>query len=87
MIKEVNQVCGKLNDVLGISVTFPNPGKRAVKAAALFNFISGAGLMAAGAAFSSKWCAALGGLGIASSIILRKEISHKSNDKKQRCQS
>lgn len=81
MIKEVNQVCGKLNEALGFSVKLPNPGKKAVKSAALCNLIAGAGLIAAGAAFSSKWCAALGGLGIVSSIILRKEGSHKSNDK------
>ena len=83
MIKEVNQVCGKLNEVLGISVNrrLPNPGKKAVKFAAVCNLIAGAGLIAAGAVFSSKWCTALGGLGIVSSIILRKEGSHKPNDK------
>lgn len=71
MIKKVNQFCGKLNKVLGITVTLPNPDKKAVKSAALCNLIAGAGLMAAGAVFSSKWCAALGALGITSSIILR----------------
>ena len=76
----VNQVCGKLNEVLGISVRLPNPGKKAVKSAAVCNLIAGAGLIAAGAVFSSKWCAALGGLGIVSSIILRKE-GNKPNDK------
>lgn len=81
MIKEVNQVCGKLNEVLGISVTLPNPSKKTVKAARLCNFIVGAGLIATGAVFSSKWCAALGGVGIVSSIILRKDSGHKSNDK------
>lgn len=81
MIKEVNQICGKLNEALGLSVSLPNPGKKALKSAAFCNFIAGAGLMAAGAAFSSKWCVALGGLGIAGSIILGKESSHKSNDK------
>ena len=55
MIKEVNQVCGKLNEALGFSVKLPNPGKKAVKSAALCNLIAGAGLIAAGAAFSSKW--------------------------------
>lgn len=81
MMKEVNQVCGKLNKALGISVILPNPSEKAMKTASLCNFIVGAGLMAAGAAFSSKCCAALGGLGIASSILLRKESTHKSNDK------
>lgn len=51
MIKEVNQVCGKLNEVLGISVRLPNPGKKAVKSAAVCNLIAGAGLIAAGAVF------------------------------------
>ena len=81
MIKEVNQACGKLNESFGITVRLPNPGKKAVKSAAVCNLIAGAGLIAAGVAFSSKWCAALGGLGIVSSIILRKEGSHKSIDK------
>lgn len=81
MIKEVNQACGKLNEALGISVRLPNPGKKAVKSAAVCNLIAGAGLIAAGAVFSSKWCAAFGGLGIVSSIILRKESSHKPNDR------
>ena len=81
MIKEVNQVCGKLNETLGISVNLPNPGKKVVKSAALCNLIAGAGLISAGAVFSSKWCVALGGLGIVGSIILRKEDSHKPNDK------
>ena len=52
MIKEVNQVCGKLNEVLGISVRLPNPGKKTVKSAAVCNLIAGAGLIAAGAVFS-----------------------------------
>lgn len=81
MIKEVNQVCGKLNKVLGISVILPNPSEKAIKTASLCNFIVGVGLMAAGAFFSSKCCTALGGLGIASSILLRKESRHKSDGK------
>lgn len=81
MIKEVNQVCGKLNEALGILVTLPNPDKKAVRAAALCNLIGGVGLVAAGAAFSSKWCAVLGGLGIAGSIVLRKESSDSSDGK------
>ena len=55
MIKEVNQVCGKLDEALGISVRLPNPDKKAVKSAAVCNLIAGAGLIVAGAAFSSKW--------------------------------
>ena len=81
MIKEVNQACGKLNEALGISVRLPNPGKKAVKSAAVCNLIAGAGLIAAGAVFYSKWCAGLRGFGIVSSIIMRKEGSHKPNDK------
>ena len=81
MIKEANQACGKLNEALGISVRLPNSGKKAVKSAAVCNLIAGAGLFAAGAVFSSKWCVALGGLGIVSSLILQKEGSHIPNDK------
>lgn len=81
MVKEVNQVCGKLNKALGIAVTLPNPSSKTLKTAMVCNLVVGAGLVATGIIFSSKWCAALGGVGIVSSIILRKEGSHKSNDK------
>lgn len=73
MIKEVNQACEKLNDTLGISVELPNPKKNTLKKASICNFMIGAGLVAAGIIFPSKSCAILGGIGILSSIVLRKE--------------
>lgn len=75
MIKEVNQACEKLNDTLGISVELPNPKKNTLKRASVCNFIVGAGLVAAGIVFPSKSCAVLGGIGILSSIVLRREQS------------
>lgn len=75
MIKEVNQACKKLNNTLGISVELPNPKKKALKMAAVCNLIVGAGLVAAGIIFSSKSCAALGGISVISSAVLRKENS------------
>ena len=80
MIKEVNQVCEKLNHTLGISVTLPNPEKKALKAAAVCNFIAGAGLAAAGIVFSSKSCALLGGVSVISSVVLRKESKNKAHE-------
>ncbi len=73
MIKEVNHVCGKLNETLGISVPLPNPGRKTLKTASMCNFVAGAGLVAASVVFSSKWCAVLGGISIVSSIVLRQE--------------
>lgn len=73
MIKEVNRACEKLNDTLGISVELPNPKKNTLKRASVCNFIIGAGLVAAGVIFPSKSCAVLGGIGILSSIVLRRE--------------
>ncbi len=75
MIKEVNRACEKLNDTLGISVELPNPKKNTLKRASVCNFIVGAGLVAAGIVFPSKSCAVLGGIGILSSIVLRREQS------------
>lgn len=81
MIKEVNHACGKLNEKLGISVPLPNPGKKTLNTASVCNFAAGAGLVAAGIVFSSKWCAVLGGIGIVSSVVLRRENGGKSAER------
>lgn len=73
MIKEVNHICDELNEKLGVSVSLPNPQKKTLKTASACNFVVGAGLVAAGVVFSSKWCAVLGGIGIVSSVVLRQE--------------
>ena len=73
MIKEVNHTCEKLNEKLGISVPLPTPEKKTLQAASMYNFVVGTGLVAAGVVFSSKWCAVLGGAGIISSVVLRRE--------------
>ena len=73
MVKEVNHACEKLNEKLGVSVSLPNPQKKTLKTASVCNFVVGAGLVAAGVVFSSKWCAVLGGIGIVSSVVLRQE--------------
>lgn len=77
MVKEVNQVCGKLNKALGIAVTLPNPSSKTLKTAMVCNLVVGAGLVATGIIFSSKWCVALGGIGVISSVVLQKENSNK----------
>lgn len=73
MIKKVNRACEKLNDTLGISVTLPNPGRKALKTVMICNFIVGAGLLVTGIVFSSKGCAVLGGIEVISGAVLRKE--------------
>ncbi len=83
MIKEVNQICEKLNKKLGISITLPDSSNKAYKTAALCNFIVGTGLIVTGTVLTSKNCLILGGLGIASSVILRKESRQKPNDNHQ----
>lgn len=81
MIKEVNHACEKLNKKLGISVPLPNPVKKTLKTASMCNFVAGTGLVAASVVFSSKWCAMLGGIGIVSSVVLRREKGGKSDEK------
>ncbi|MDE7318401.1 MAG: hypothetical protein K2N46_01560 [Lachnospiraceae bacterium] len=79
MIKEINQACEKLNHTLGVSVKLPNPNRKTLKAAAVYNLMVGAGLVAAGIVYSSKSCALLGGMSMISSIVLRKESRNKAN--------
>lgn len=81
MIKEINKTCGELNERLGISIPLPNPGKKTLKMTSVCNFVVGVGLMAAGAVSSSKWCAVLGGIGIISSVVLRRESDSKKDEK------
>lgn len=73
MIKEVNQACEKLNTTLGLSVTLPTPKKKALKMAAVGNFMASAGLVAAGIIFTSKSCAVLGSISLINGIVLQKE--------------
>lgn len=81
MIKKVNHACKKMNEKLGISVPLPNPKKEPLKAASVCNFVVGAGLVATGVMFSSKWCAVLGGIGLVSSVVLHQEKGGKSDEK------
>ena len=78
MIKEVNQACKRLNEKLGISVTLPNPGKKALRNAAACNLIAGASLIAAWVLLPSRCCAVLGGIGLVSSAVLRNESGRKN---------
>ena len=80
MFKEVNKACEKLNDTLGISVELPNPKKKALKTAAVCNFVVGVGLVAAGILFPSKSCALLGGISVISSVVLKKESKNKPHE-------
>ena len=80
MVKEVNQACKTLNEKLGISVPLPNPQKKTLKTASACNFVVGAGLVAAGVVFSSKWCAVLGGIGLVSSVVLRHESGGRKDE-------
>lgn len=76
MIKELNQTCKKVNDALGVSVKLPEPRKGTLKATSTLNWVVGTGLVAAGIVCSSKWCIAIGGLGIVSSFVQRHEAKN-----------
>lgn len=73
MIKELNKACKKVNDNLGVSIELPEPRKNTLKAAGVLNFVVGTGFIATGIILSSKWCVAIGSLGIVSSIVQRHE--------------
>lgn len=76
MIKELNQTLQRVNDTLGVSVKLPEPRKGTLKATATLNGIVGTGLVVVGIVCSSKWCIALGGLGIVGSIVQRNELKN-----------
>lgn len=73
MIKELNQACEKVNHIFGVSVKLPNPKKKTLKAAAVYNFIIGVGLVVAGIVLRVRSCALLGAVSVISSAVLRKE--------------
>lgn len=73
MIKELNQACEKVNHIFGVSVKLPNPKKKTLKVAAVYNFIIGVGLVVAGIVLRVRSCALLGGVSVISSVVLRKE--------------
>lgn len=73
MIKELNKACKKVNDNLGVSIELPELRKNTLKAAGVMNFVVGTGFIATGIILSSKWCVAIGSLGIVSSIVQRHE--------------
>lgn len=73
MIKQMNNICKTFGERLGIFITLPDPGRKTLYAAMIGNFTLGAGLIAAGIIFSSKWCAALGGISMLNGVVLRQE--------------
>lgn len=73
MIKELNKACEKMNHIFCVSVKLPNPKKKTLKAAAVYNYIIGVGLVVAGIVLRIKSCALLGGVSVISSAVLRKE--------------
>jgi hypothetical protein len=77
MIKELNQTCEKLNNLFRISVKLPTPNRNALNASSILNFITGAGLIAAGVIYAQKWCAVVGGISIVSSVVLKHEAQKK----------
>lgn len=73
MIKELNKACKKVSEILGVSIELPKTRKNTLKVAGILNFVVGTGFVATGIILSSKWCVAVGGLGIVSSIVQRHE--------------
>lgn len=82
MIKKFNRACEKLNKKMGVSITLPDPEKKTLKAASMWNFAVGAGLVVAGVVRASKWCAALGGISMISSVVLQRESGSGKDEKK-----
>lgn len=77
MINKINKLCENLNNALGISVSLPNPGKKALKTAMVCNLTAGTCLIMAGTVSSSKWYTILGSICIISTIILQRENNNK----------
>lgn len=73
MIKKLNKACKKVNDNLGVSIELPELRKSTLKVAGILNFVVGTEFVTAGIMRPSKWCLAVGGLGIVSSIVQRHE--------------
>ena len=77
MIDEVNDACKKLNKGLGVPVSPPNPGEKALGRASAVNVVLGIGLVAVGALSSLKWCAVLGIAAIGSSAVMAWESKRR----------
>lgn len=79
-IKDINKVCKKMNRALGISIALPEPDEKALRASAVRGLAVGAALAAAGMVFSSKWCMAMGAVGIAGGAVQWWESGVSSDD-------
>lgn len=73
MYDVMDSACEKANDVTGVSVKFPRPGKRSLKASVVTNAVTGTGCIIFGMVTPYKWTIILGGLGIASSVIINSK--------------
>lgn len=60
-----------MNDILGVSIELLEPRKNTLKVTGVLNFVVETGFVVTGIILSLKWCVAVGGLGIVSSIVQR----------------
>ena len=78
MIEHVNRICGRLNKALGLSVSLPDPDEKALRAASFRSLALGTALAAAGVLLRSRGFLLLGGTGMVSGTVLRKESRKRS---------
>ena len=71
MIEHVNRICGRLNKALGLSVSLPDPDEKTLRAASFRS-------LALGTALAAEGFLLLGGAGMVSGTVLRKESRKRS---------
>ena len=78
MIEHVNRIGGGLSKALGLSVSLPDPDEKALRAASFRSLALGTALAAAGVLLRSRGFLLLGGAGMVSGTVLRKESRKRS---------
>lgn len=79
MIDKMNQKINRVNKKLGVEVTLPKMTKSRLRASSLTNFVVGSGLVVIGIGTGMTGTLILGGLGIASSVVMGNEAKKKAH--------
>ena len=77
MIDELNNKINKLNKKMGVEVKLPETSKSKQTRYSLINLVAGASLLALGVITETKGTLVLGGMAIASSILMKSEAKRK----------
>ncbi|MBP1043173.1 hypothetical protein I6N95_19320 [Vagococcus sp. BWB3-3] len=77
MIDELNNKINKLNKKMGVEVKLPETSKSKLTRYSLINLVAGASLLALGVITETKGTLVLGGMAIASSILMKSEAKRK----------